>query len=182
MVNCPILLGNVNAAADIFIKDEGTPQVKTMQSKPYQVHPTYINILWYLMEKYQYFTLSYEFMFVNGIPFFITTSHHIKPITDLMTKYERIIPVIATIKKVKSHDAKYGFCIEEMWIYRQCEPSFEKLPLRKVGISTVSKRYHMPELDRINRTIEERVHDTWNELNINPTKIVGVLIRETVQS
>ena len=73
------------------------------------------------MERYQYFTLSDDFMFINDIPFFITISHHIKYITDLMAKDQSIKTVIKTAKETKSHCAKCGFCIKGMWMNRQLE-------------------------------------------------------------
>ena len=50
------------------------------------------------MESYQPITLSAGLIFVKGILFFFTFSHNIKLIKDLMTKDQRIKPVIKIIK------------------------------------------------------------------------------------
>ena len=94
MVDLPISLANVNAAEDIFGKYEGSLKENITWYKINQAHSTYINTPLYLIEKYQPVTLYNNLMFVNSSPFFITISHHIKFIPDLMTEYQRIKPVI----------------------------------------------------------------------------------------
>ena len=81
MVDYHIVLSGVNTAEDIFGKDEGSLQGKTAQYKYIKVQSTYINKPKNLRDRYHSFTLSADFMFVNGIPFFIKISHYIKFIT-----------------------------------------------------------------------------------------------------
>ena len=97
MINCPISIADVTAAEDIFGKDEGSLHGKTTRSKTHQVKVIYFNIPNHLVERYQSVTLSTEFFF-NGIPFFVTISHHIKFVTYLMTKDQRIKPLVETVK------------------------------------------------------------------------------------
>ena len=84
----------MNVAEYIFGKDEGYLHGKTTQYKPHQAQAIYVNTPKDLTERYQSVTLSADLMFVNGIPFFVTFSHHIKFITDLMTKEQRFKPGI----------------------------------------------------------------------------------------
>ena len=105
MIDFPISLTDVNASGHIFGKYEGSLYGKTVRSNPNQVCSTHINTPKNLMERHQPVILSADFIFVNGIPFFFTISHHIKFITALMTKYQRIKPVIETVKEIKSHYA-----------------------------------------------------------------------------
>ena len=116
-------------------------------------------------------------MFVNGIPFFITVSHHRMFIMNPMTKDQLINPVIETIKESKSRYAKCGFCIEEMQTNRKFKPACGNMVLSKIGLSTVSKGDHVTKIERLNRTIKERVYATYNELHHHLTKISGVIIR-----
>ena len=60
------------------------------------------------MERYQAVTLSADFMFENGIIYFIMISHHIDFITTLVTKDQRIKTVIKIIKEVAAHFLKLG--------------------------------------------------------------------------
>ena len=93
-VDCPISLAVVNTAGDIFEKDKGSLQCKTIQSKTNQLQSTQTNIIKYIMERYQSVTLSTNFIFVNGIPLLITTSHYINFITDLMKNNQCIKPML----------------------------------------------------------------------------------------
>ena len=45
------------------------------------------------------------------------------------------------------------------------EPARSALDLLHIGINTVSKGKHVPEIDGINRITKERVHFTYNEIN-----------------
>ena len=56
------------------------------------------SIIGHIHQHPQSIILSADFMFVNGIPLFITFRNHIKFITDLITKYQWIKTVIKTIK------------------------------------------------------------------------------------
>ena len=98
MIDLHISLDDMNTAQDIFGKEKGSLRGKTVRSNPNQVRVTHSNITKHLMKRYQSVMLSTDFMFVNGIFFFVTISSHIKFITYLMTKYQHIKPVIETVK------------------------------------------------------------------------------------
>ena len=123
MVKCPISITGVNAAEHIFGKGDESFRGNTVKVKPHQVHSTYIKIPIYIMDKYQYFTLSSDFMFFNCIPFFVTIVHHIKFIAALMNKDWSIKPVIGIIKEFKAQYTNWGFHIEEIQMDRQFDPS-----------------------------------------------------------
>ena len=119
MVGCPISFVDVNADEDIFGKDDIYLQGNTMWSKPHKFHSVYINIYLDLMYKYQSVTLSDDFVFVNGISFFVAISQHIKFIMAMMTKYQRIKPLIENVKEVKEKYYKHGFHIGDMQMDRK---------------------------------------------------------------
>ena len=56
--------------------------------------------------------MSADFMFINGILLFVTISHHIKFIADLINRDQHIKLVIAPIRQVKDNYANCGFRIE----------------------------------------------------------------------
>ena len=97
MIDCPITFANVKVADYIFGKDKGSPVGKNTQFNPPKVQATHVNIPKNLTESYQSITLSADFIFVNSIPFFITSSHQIKFITALIAKDQRIKPMVEAI-------------------------------------------------------------------------------------
>jgi len=50
----------------------------------------------------------------------------------------------------------------------------------QIELNAVTKGEHVPEIERLNRTIKERVRSIYNELKRHFTKVPGVLIREMV--
>ena len=112
MVKWTISLTDVNVAEDIFSKDESHLRGKIVQSKSHEVKSMYINSPWYLIYKYKLVTMSADFMFINGILLFVTISHHIKFIADLINRDQHIKLVIAPIRQVKDNYANCGFRIE----------------------------------------------------------------------
>ena len=98
MIYYPIPIDYVNAAEDVFSKDEGSLHMKNVFSKTNQLCYSYINIPKHLMERYQSVIVSSDFMFANGISFFITIIHNIKFITAIITKDQRIKYMIETVK------------------------------------------------------------------------------------
>ena len=81
-------------------------------------------------------------------------SHHIDFITTLVTKDQRIKTVIKIIKEVAAHFLKLGVRIEEMRMDSKFEPSRSELALFNIGLKTISKRKHIPDIERLNRIIK----------------------------
>ena len=153
---------------------------KTVISKTNQVQSTYINIPRDLMERYQLINLSSNFAFFNIITLLIKTSHHIKFTTALTNKYQLTKPAIENIKEVKAQYSKRSFRIEKMWIDRKFEPYHDKSSLLNIGLNTIFKGKHVPEIERLNHIIKERVRTIYNDLNRKLTKLSEVLIREMI--
>ena len=59
---------------------------------------------------------------------------------------------------------------------RRFEPACNELALLKIGVNTVAKGYHVPEIEHINRTIKEMVCVSYNELKRHVNKLSVVLI------
>ena len=54
------------------------------------------------------------------------------------------------------------------------------LTLLHIGLNTFYKGKHIPDIERLNRTIKERIRATYKNINRHLTKILGMLIREMV--
>ena len=63
---------------------------------------------------------------------------------------------------------------------RKFEPARDKLALLNIRLNTVAKGEHITRIERLNRTIKERVRTTYNDLKRHLTNIAGVINREIV--
>ena len=75
---CHLTANDVKTADHIYGHDHGSIKGKTIWSSLEQVKIPISSIPPDLMAKYQRVILAVDVMFVNKIPFFITTSHDIK--------------------------------------------------------------------------------------------------------
>ena len=65
--------------------------------------------------------------------------------------------MIETVKEIKAHYANCGFYIGDMRVDKKFEPDRDELSLLHIGLNTVSKGEHIPEIERLSHTIKERV-------------------------
>jgi hypothetical protein len=78
LTNFPVTRADILAAEDIFGPDLGTLKGKTTRSRPVQVRDVVNPIPPTILERYQSVTLCADLMHVNGIPFLVTISRHLK--------------------------------------------------------------------------------------------------------
>ena len=76
--DCPIKIADIEVAEDIFGKDIHVLKGKTLRKAPVHVEINTIAMPEKLLKLHQNVTMGIDFMFVNGIPFFITVSSKIK--------------------------------------------------------------------------------------------------------
>ena len=72
--NCPVTVQDVENANRIFGPDLANLRGKTIRTKPEHVHIEYVQIPRDFVELHKYVTLVADVMFVNGLPFLVTSS------------------------------------------------------------------------------------------------------------
>ncbi len=78
---CPITVRNVENANQIFGPNLANLRGKTTRAKPDHVRVEYARILKDFIQLHKYVTLVADVMFVNGLPFLVTSSRGISLVT-----------------------------------------------------------------------------------------------------
>ncbi len=81
MTNCPVTVQDVNNAHHIYGCDLANIRGKTTRRKPEHVQIDSVQIPWDFVKMHKYVTLAADIMFVNGLPFLVTSSRGISLVT-----------------------------------------------------------------------------------------------------
>ncbi len=81
IANCPITAHNIKNANQIFGPDLANLRGKTTRSKPEHVRVEYVKIPRDFAKMHKFVTIVADVMFVNGLPFLVTSSRGISLIT-----------------------------------------------------------------------------------------------------
>ena len=87
--NCPVTRAHIIVTEDIFGTDSGYTQGNTVRRTPNCVELQYHYVPAIDMGQYRDVTPSADFMFVNGIPLFMSVSNDINFITCENTKNQK---------------------------------------------------------------------------------------------
>ena len=103
-------------------------------------------------------------MFVNRIPFLVTTSRHIKFGPVEMLKHVNNTTITKAIEQVKQIYKKRGFKVETLLADGQFESTRGKVADMGITLNTASPEEHVPEVERHIRTIKEKSRSVINVL------------------
>ncbi len=81
LTNCPVTVCDVDNANRIFGPDLANLRGKATRTKPECVRVKYVQIPWDFVQLHKYVTLVADVMFVNGLPFLVTSSQGISLVT-----------------------------------------------------------------------------------------------------
>ena len=159
---CHLTADDVKTADHIYGCDLGSIKGKTVQSLLEQVKIPISSIPPDLMTKYQCVILAVDVMFVNKIPFFITTSHDIKfnTVERLGSQTNKVF--MALIQHVLKIYNAQGFKVDTILGDGQFEPLHGELATLGTWLNTTSRDEHMLEVERY--THMERVRACYNTL------------------
>jgi hypothetical protein len=153
IANGPVTVQDVHNANRIFGPDLANLRGKTTRKKPEHVRVDYVEISRDLVDMHKYVTLVADVMFVNGLPFLVTSSRGIS---------------LVTIEYLPSRTAKRlaltrgGFVVQTMMMDMEFEKIVDLLP--NVTVNTMAAREHLGEIERKIRVIKERARGTMNTL------------------
>jgi hypothetical protein len=74
LTNCPVTMRDVDNANRIFDPDLANLRGKTTRTKPERVRVEYVQIPRDFVQLHKYVTLVADVLFVNGLPFLVTSS------------------------------------------------------------------------------------------------------------
>ena len=112
----------------------------------------------YIMDRYRNSTLSADIMHVNGVPFFVAISQHIKHIAIVPMKKKNQATMLTSITKIKVAYELRGFKIKSMFMDNAFECIRDDLRGEdyQIELNCVAANEHEPYIERCIRHIKER--------------------------
>jgi hypothetical protein len=176
--NCPILPQDIMAAEDIFGPDKGTLKRKIVRQTPKEVIIDDISLPSHLKERYENIIIAADIMFVNRIAFLVTTSRHIRFATSKKIDQMKNKTILKAIQEVLNIYQGRGFKVTHLLMDGQFESLRDAMNATGVSLNIVARGEHVPEVERLIRTLKERVQWVYNDLPF--TKIPMRMLIELV--
>ena len=176
---------DVLTAGDIYGKNTNVLKGKTTRRTPPQVREdAYMDVPRFILDRYsKSVTLCADVMHVNGVPFFIAISKHIKHISLVPGSNMNKATMLASTNKVISAYHQRGFTVTNM----QMDNAFETLrddlnSQHQVTLNTVAASEHEPTIERCIRHVKERCRCAYAGLPFKhlPKKLGAELVNAMV--
>ncbi len=170
VTNNPVTTEDIKIAENIFAKDIGAMKGKTTRRKPAPVVSDYIEIPKELISAQREVTLCIDGMKVNGLAFI--------GLRNTSNTKRRKCTATFWVRSFRIYNAG-GFRITTI----RCDNEFRPLinPLAhefNVGMNFANPQEHVPEAERNNRVIKERVRATYHRLPF--THLTKMLVKMLV--
>ncbi|KAL7493808.1 hypothetical protein ACHAWT_003568, partial [Skeletonema menzelii] len=176
--NCPVTPQDVRNAEFIWGPDIGSLQGKTTWTKPNPIRIQQTEIPPQIMDHYRDVTLSADIMKVTGIPFLTTISRHIKFGSAGKLDSMENKSILPHFKAIISAYAIRGFRVTIVLADGQFESMRTEIADLHVRLHIVARDEHVPEIERYNRTIKERVRASYNSMpfeHVPPIMIIEMV-------
>jgi hypothetical protein len=168
--NCPVTPEDVNIAEKIFGGDIGTLKGKSTRRRPTPVTEDLMEIPPELLDQHQDLTYCMDLMYVNGMPMMTGIDRSIRfrglvPMTSrVASELYRALDVILRAYNRRGYRIKTINCDGEF-----CTMMDEVNDELHIDMNYASRGEHVPEAERNNRTIGERIRSTYHNL---PYKVI----------
>ena len=165
IANNPVTVEDIEIAEQIFGTDIGSLKGKTTRMKPIPVVENYITIPQELYAKQQEVVLCIDGIKINGLMFLTTVSKNILYRTAQYVQSKSISCFKEAIKEVINVYNRAGFKIKEVRSDNEFRPLQETLLEEfEIKMNFSNPQEHVPEAERNNRVIKERVRATYHRL------------------
>ena len=162
--HCPVTVQDIKNAEFIWGPELGCLKGKTVRTHSPQVRLENISIPVEIMQQYKEVTLSVDIMKVTGIPFLMTTSRHIKFGSAGKLDNMKNSHIIKHFKAIIGTYVSRGFRVTIILADNQFESMRWDIADLGVLLSITARDKHVPEVERYNRTIKERVRGNYTLL------------------
>ena len=172
--NCKVTIEDVNIAEDIFGPDMSAIKAKWTRTKPKPVKNDTIEIPTELIAQHHNLRLCIDIMYINNIPMMTGVDTTIPFRSLVCVNSMTADEFYKAIDEIFRHYNGAGFLIGQIDCDRQFKPLMNKVKDElSVHMNYTATDDHVPEAERNNRTIEERVRATYHRL---PYAIVPIIM------
>ena len=162
--NCPITVQDIKNAEFVWGPELGCLKGKTTRQPSPKVRIEVMPIPIQIMQQYKDVTLSADLMKVTGIPFLMTVSRHIKFGSAGKLDTMKNGHIIKHFKAIIGAYVTRGFRVTIILADNQFETMRGELADLHATLHINSRDEHVPEIERYNRTIKERVRGNYTML------------------
>jgi hypothetical protein len=158
--DCPVTKADIRAAEAIFGPNLGSLKGKTVRHPTEHVaigiDPVPVEVL----EQFNKVTLVIDIMFINKVPFFITTSRGIQFGTVEALPNRQVPTVKDALRKVVELYRSRGLIVEVILADNEFEPLRPWFPM----LNTCAANEHVPDVERFVRTVKDRTRSMYRML------------------
>ena len=163
--NCPITMEDIDIAETVYGPDIGSIKGKTVRHKPAPVVKDFINIPKELITKHQDITLCIDIMFINEMPFLSTISRHLKYRTIQWLETRTAASYRSALDVIFRQYNKANFRIATIHCDAEFKPIMDDIKDDlDIDMNYANAQEHVPEAERNNRVIKERVRAVYHRL------------------
>jgi hypothetical protein len=134
IANCPVTVRNIQNAHQIFGPNLANLRGKTTRTKPEHVRANYVKIPQDFMDLYKYMTIVADVMFINGLPFLVTSSRGISLVTIKFLPSRLDKQLANSIERVVRIYGRAGFIVQTSMM----DMEFEKLKDLLQNLATIT--------------------------------------------
>ncbi|KAG7374846.1 reverse transcriptase RNA-dependent DNA polymerase [Nitzschia inconspicua] len=150
---CPVTKRSIQIASDVFGPNLGSLKGKTVHRPSPHVQTNFDPVPPEILERHRVVTLATDILFVNKIPFLLTVSRHLRFVTVCDLPNRQLPTVERELLKVVRLYEHRGFNVTSLL----CDPEFEDLRHTFPYLNPCSADEHVPEVERMIRTIKDRI-------------------------
>jgi len=177
--NCPITKEDIICAEDILGPNLGSLKGKTTRKTPDRVTLHALeNLPSELLSEHRNVTIMVDIMYINGIPFIMTTSRAIHFGTAEMIKNETKSTIIKSLQQIINTYHGRGFEIKHILGDWQFECIRAHMEQQGINLNITGRDEHIPEIERFIRTVKERTRAIVNTLpfEILPHRLIVEIV------
>jgi hypothetical protein len=163
--NCPVTVEDANISEKIFGPDMSSLKGKSMRCKPKPVRSDLIEIPNEIITKHHDIDLCMDAIYVNECGMLTAIDRTIKFRSLVPMNTKQHVEYYRALDQILRHYNRAGFVIRTI----QCDGEFRGLMEKvedglDVNINFTNAQDHVPEAERNNRTIKERIRAAYHRL------------------
>ncbi len=128
IANCPVTVRDIQNAHQIFGPNLANRRGKTTRTKPEHVRADYVKIPQDFMDLHKYVTIVADVMFVNGLPFLVTSSRRISLVTIKFLPSRTAKQLANSIERIVRIYGRAGFIVQTSMMDMEFQKLKDLLP------------------------------------------------------